>query len=144
MRLIGVRASQDRKSAILGMLEADEEDGPFYLARVRLARRRADSLRSTETTAQAVDALLVKTTAYQDAVAERRRAEEEANSPPPPGALVLPSHACERQLIVTHERAEEDKEPGKKLTSEQEARRKAEFLKVRSHAACTPTTMLTR
>ncbi|BGP36180.1 hypothetical protein JCM10450v2_000078 [Rhodotorula kratochvilovae] len=78
---------EDRKSAILGMLEADEED---------------------EMTAQAVDALLEETTAYQDAVAERRRAEEEANSPPPP---------------------KEEKEPAKKLTPEQEARRKAEFLK---------------
>ncbi|PRQ77260.1 hypothetical protein AAT19DRAFT_12678 [Rhodotorula toruloides] len=51
---------EDRKSAILGMLEADEED---------------------ETTSNAVDELLGETTAYQDAVAAKRREEEEAKAP---------------------------------------------------------------
>ncbi|BGP21167.1 hypothetical protein Rt10032_c19g6153 [Rhodotorula toruloides] len=51
---------EDRKSAILGMLEADEED---------------------ETTSSAVDELLGETTGYQDAVAARRRAEAAAKAP---------------------------------------------------------------
>ncbi|CEQ38621.1 SPOSA6832_00065, partial [Sporobolomyces salmonicolor] len=53
---------EDRKSAIMGMLEADEED---------------------EATAQAVDSLLEETSAYQEAAAAERRAAEEAKAPPP-------------------------------------------------------------
>ncbi|GAA5992705.1 hypothetical protein JCM5350_004285 [Sporobolomyces pararoseus] len=53
----------DRKSAILGMLEMDEED---------------------ESSSKAVDTLLEATQAHQDEVAARRRAEEEANAPPKP------------------------------------------------------------
>ncbi|GAA5856921.1 hypothetical protein JCM9279_003596 [Rhodotorula babjevae] len=77
---------EDRKSAILGLLEADED----------------------EAVSEAVDSLLDDTTAYQDAVAEQRRAAEEAAASPPP---------------------EEDEPPVKDLTPEQEAWRKAEFLK---------------
>ncbi|GAA5906324.1 hypothetical protein JCM8208_003517 [Rhodotorula glutinis] len=77
---------EDRKSAILGLLEAEED----------------------ETVSQAVDSLLGDTTAYQDAVAEQRRAAEEAAASPPP---------------------EEEEPPAKDLTPEQEARRKADFLK---------------
>ncbi|GAA6000010.1 uncharacterized protein JCM10292_003581 [Rhodotorula paludigena] len=54
---------EDRKSAILGMLELDEED---------------------DTASQSIDALLEETSAYQEAVAERERAEQEAKSPTPP------------------------------------------------------------
>ncbi|GAA5848637.1 hypothetical protein JCM3766R1_004910 [Sporobolomyces carnicolor] len=52
---------EDRKSAILGMLEMDEED---------------------ETGSSAIDSLLDATQAYQDEVAARRKAEEEAKAPP--------------------------------------------------------------
>ncbi|GAA5907520.1 hypothetical protein JCM5296_004104 [Sporobolomyces johnsonii] len=52
---------EDRKSAIMGMLEADEDD---------------------EATSQAVDSLLEETSAYQEAVAAERRAAE-AKAPPP-------------------------------------------------------------
>ncbi|GAA5930405.1 hypothetical protein JCM3775_004383 [Rhodotorula graminis] len=77
---------EDRKSAILGLLEADED----------------------EAVSAAVDSLLDDTTAYQDALAEQRRAAEEAAASPPP---------------------EEEEPPAKDLTPEQEARRKADFLK---------------
>ncbi|GAA5969735.1 hypothetical protein JCM21900_006167 [Sporobolomyces salmonicolor] len=53
---------EDRKSAIMGMLEADEED---------------------EATAQAVNSLLEETSAYQEAAAAERRAAEEAKAPSP-------------------------------------------------------------
>ncbi|GAA6024519.1 hypothetical protein JCM11491_006685 [Sporobolomyces phaffii] len=54
---------EDRKSAIMGMLEMDEED---------------------ETSSSTIDTLLEATQAYQDAVEARRQAEEEANRPPKP------------------------------------------------------------
>ncbi|GJN91955.1 hypothetical protein Rhopal_004983-T1 [Rhodotorula paludigena] len=70
---------EDRKSAILGMLELDEED-----ARISLTKFRAESA------SQSIDALLDDTSAYQEAVAERERAEQEAKSHTPPEAEEKP------------------------------------------------------
>ncbi|GAA5908936.1 uncharacterized protein JCM6883_002558 [Sporobolomyces salmoneus] len=54
---------EDRKSAICGMLEIDEED---------------------EASSSSIDSLLEATQAYQDEVAAQRKAEEEAKAPPKP------------------------------------------------------------
>ncbi|GAA5962955.1 hypothetical protein JCM3765_006727 [Sporobolomyces pararoseus] len=54
---------EDRKSAIFGMLELDEED---------------------ESSSKAIDTLLEATQAHQDEVEARRKAEAEANAPPKP------------------------------------------------------------
>ncbi|GAA5923786.1 uncharacterized protein JCM15063_003765 [Sporobolomyces koalae] len=54
---------EDRKSAIMGMLEVDEDD---------------------ETTSSALDTLLEATQVHQASLAARRQAEEEAKAPPKP------------------------------------------------------------
>ncbi|GAA6056559.1 hypothetical protein JCM3770_004361 [Rhodotorula araucariae] len=112
---------EDRKSAILGMLEADEED---------------------ETTSKAVDALLEETTAYRDAVAERRRAEEAANSPPPPeekpaGKALTPEQEARRkaELLKQYGYLEDETE------AERQARMEAEQSQVPSTAFIDPRTL---
>ncbi|BGP52540.1 hypothetical protein JCM8202v2_000095 [Rhodotorula sphaerocarpa] len=84
---------EDHKSAILGMLEADESD---------------------EATSSAVDQLLAETTEYQDKIIAQRRAEEEA------AAAAAAAAAGERSPEET------------KLSPADEAKRKADLLKVRS------------
>ncbi|BGP12144.1 hypothetical protein JCM10213v2_000055 [Rhodosporidiobolus nylandii] len=65
---------EDRKSAILGMLELDEEDGSssFSLSRAEWG------VGADQTSSSAVEELLEETQAYQDTVEARRAEEEEA------------------------------------------------------------------